>query len=43
MLKWPLIIAAPPTLQLRPMVALPAMPTQPAISVCCPIRQLWAT
>ena len=38
---WPVIIAAPPIAQLRPMRALPAMPTQPAIAVCAPMRQLW--
>ncbi len=36
----PLMIAAPPILQLLPIRVLPAMPTQPAIAVCAPIRQL---
>mgnify|MGYP003694269211 CR=1 FL=1 len=40
---WPPIIAAPPILQFLPMRVLPAMPTQPAIAVCAPIRQLCPT
>ena len=40
--KWPRIMAAPPILQCLPMIALPAMPVQPAITVCAPMRQLWA-
>ena len=39
--RWPAIIAAPPMRQLRPMIVLPAMPTQPATAVCAPMRQLW--
>jgi hypothetical protein len=38
---WPLMNAAPPILQLLPMRVLPATPTQPAIAVWRPIRQLW--
>ena len=33
--------AAPPIVQCAPMSALPAMPTQPAIAVCPPMRTLW--
>ena len=29
--------------QRAPMTALPAMPTQPAIAVCAPMRTLWPT
>ena len=35
--------AAPPMVQCRPMSVLPAMPVQPAIAVCAPMRQLWPT
>ena len=34
---------APPIMQRLPMIELPEMPTQPAITVCAPMRQLWPT
>ena len=33
--------AMPPIMQRLPIVVLPAMPTQPAITVCAPMRTLW--
>ena len=38
---WSAMPDAPPTVQWRPMSELPATPTQPAIAVCAPMRQLW--
>ena len=40
-LRWPSTMAPPPKVQLAPMVALPATPTQPAIAVLRPTRTLW--
>ena len=34
---------APPIMQRLPMIELPEIPTQPATTVCAPIRQLWPT
>src|SRR6185503_18731710 len=40
---WPTKPAPPPTMQCRPMVTLPEIPTQPAMTECAPILTLWAT
>ena len=40
---WPAIPTAPPIRQRLPMVVLPEIPVQPAITVCAPMRTLWPT
>jgi hypothetical protein len=39
--RWPRMMAPPPAVQWRPMRALPATPTQPAIALCAPMCTLW--
>ena len=41
--RCPTILAAPPIMQCLPMRVLPAMPVQPAIAVCAPMRTLCPT